>query len=133
VTARDRIPPQVRAAGALVAGQGLAALGFGVFLVAAAGGAALSLGAVLGEAALFAIVGIVLAALGIGLVRGGRGARTPAIVVQLLLLPVVYSLIGPSQQLVAGIVTGVYVVATFLLLISEPSRRWAVAPYDRAP
>ena len=58
---------------------------------------------------------------------GGGGARTPAIVTQLLLLPVVYSLIGPSQELVLGIVSGVYVVGTFLLLISEPSRRWSMS------
>jgi hypothetical protein len=133
VTARDLVPRQVRAAGALVAGQGLAAIGFAAFLVAGASGASLSVGAVLGEAGLFTLIGIVLAGLGIGLARGGRGARTPAIVVQLLLLPVVYSLIGPSQQLVLGIVTGVYVAGTFLLLISEPSRRWAAAPYDPTP
>jgi hypothetical protein len=68
-------------------------------------------------------------------VTGRRGARTPAIVTQLLLLPVVYSLIGPSQQLVLGIAAGVYVIGTFLLLISERSRMWALAPYspDRSP
>src|SRR5690606_22344720 len=50
-----------------------------------------------------------------------------AIVTQLLLLPVVYTLIGPSRQLLAGIVAGVYVAGTFLLLISEPAMEWAVA------
>jgi hypothetical protein len=60
------------------------------------------------------------------LVAGRRWARTPAIVTQLLLLPVVYTLIGPSQQLLLGIVAGVYVVATFLLLISEASRNWSM-------
>ena len=67
------------------------------------------------------------------LATGRRGARTPAIVTQLLLLPVVYSLIGPSQQLLLGIAAGIDVVATFLLLISERSREWATAPYSREP
>jgi len=74
----------------------------------------------------FVIVGVALAAVGLGLVAGRRWARTPAIVTQLLLLPVVYTLIGPSQQLLLGIVAGVYVAGTFLLLISEPSRNWSM-------
>jgi hypothetical protein len=61
-----------------------------------------------------------------GLVTGRRWARTPAIVTQLLLLPVVYSLIGPSQQLVLGLVAGVVVAAAFMLLISERSRAWSM-------
>jgi hypothetical protein len=59
-------------------------------------------------------------------VTGRRWARTPAIVTQLLLLPVVYSLIGPSRQLVLGIVAGAFVVTTFMLLISERSREWSM-------
>ena len=62
--------------------------------------------------------------IGAALSTGRRGARTPAIVTQLLLLPVVYSLIGPSRQLLLGIAAGIYVVVTFLLLISERSREW---------
>ena len=67
-----------------------------------------------------------LLAVGVGLLVGRRWARTPAIVTQLLLLPVVYSLVGESRQLVLGIITGVYVAATFLLLISERSRGWSM-------
>lgn len=134
-TDRLRPPPQVRTAGALVGGQGLAAVFFAVLLAARslaapAGPGALPIGSVLGQAALFVLFGAALAGVGIGLIRGRRGARTPAIVAQLLLLPVVYSLIGPSQQLVAGLLTGAYVVVTFLLLISEPSRQWAAEPYE---
>jgi hypothetical protein len=88
---------------------------------------------VLGEVGYFAVIGIALAFIGAALATGRRGARTPAIVTQLLLLPVVYSLIGPSRQVVLGIVAGLYVVATFLLLISERSRAWATAPYSREP
>ena len=50
-----------------------------------------------------------------------------------LVASVVYSLIGPSRQLVLGVAAGIYVVATFLLLISERSRAWATAPYSREP
>ena len=79
------------------------------------------------------ILTTVLGIIGAALATGRRGARTPAIVIQLLLLPVVYSLIGPSRQLLLGIAAGIYVVLTFLLLISERSREWATAPYSREP
>ena len=120
-------PVQIRIAGALVALQALAALAFAIVIGVQASSLDLPLTAVLGQTAYFAVIGLALLGVGIGLVRGRRGARTPAIVTQLLLLPVVYSLIGPSQELVLGIVSGVYVAGTFLLLISEPSRQWSMS------
>ncbi|WP_225924620.1 hypothetical protein [Pseudonocardia abyssalis] len=119
-------PPQVRWAGVSVVVQGAAGLVFAVLLVLRSGSADLPVGFVLGEAAYFAVIGAALAAVGVGLVRGRRWSRTPAIVAQLLLLPVVYSLIGPSQQLVLGLVTGAVVFVTFMLLISERSREWSM-------
>lgn len=118
-------PPQVRAAGVIVAVQGLLGVVFAVLLAVRASTADLPVGFVLGEAGYFAVIGVALAVIGVGLVAGRRWARTPAIVTQLLLLPVVYSLIGPSQQLVLGIVAGVVVFVAFMLLISERSREWS--------
>jgi hypothetical protein len=116
----------VRVAGALVGVQALLAVVFAAFLVLRASSAELPVSFVLGEAAYFAVIGAALLAVGLGLLTGRRWARTPAIVTQLLLLPVVYSLIGPSRQLVLGVVAGAYVITTFLLLISEPSRTWSM-------
>jgi hypothetical protein len=117
-------PRQVRLAGVLVGVEGLLSLAFAAALVARAFAPDAVVGAVLGEAAYFVVVGAALAAVGIGLVIGKRWARTPAIVTQLLLLPVVYSLLGPSHQLLLGAVAGAFVITTFLLLISEASRAW---------
>jgi hypothetical protein len=119
-------PPQVRVAGALVALQALASLGFAAALAIGASAAALPLGAVLGEAAYFVIIGAALLAVGIGLLIGRRWARTPAIVAQLLLLPVVYTLLSTRGQLISGIAAGVFVATTFMLLISERSRQWSM-------
>jgi hypothetical protein len=124
----DPPPPQVRLAGVLVGLEGLGAVLFAV--VVGFGAQSQSFGSVLGEVGSFAVIGLAVVFVGGALLTGRRGARTPAIVTQLLLLPVVYSLIGPSQQLVLGIAAGVYVVAAFLLLISERSRTWALAPYS---
>ncbi|TCK20592.1 hypothetical protein [Pseudonocardia endophytica] len=124
---RQAAPQNVRVAGALVALQGAVGAAFGAVFGAralAASGPAVGYG--LAEAAFFLLIGAAVAAVGAALVRGHRGVRTPAIVVQLLLLPVVYSLIGPSRQLVWGIVTGLVVILTFLLLISDQSRRWSM-------
>jgi hypothetical protein len=127
----DTPPPQIRVAGLLVGLQGVAAVAFAILV--GIQDSTLPLGSVLGEVGYFAVIGIALVFIGAALFTGRRGARTPAIVTQLLLLPVVYSLIGPSRQLVLGVAAGIYVVATFLLLISERSRAWATAPYSREP
>jgi hypothetical protein len=122
-------PRKVRLAGVLVGLQGLLALGFAVALVVRAltvEGTGLLVRDIVGEAGYFVVVGAALVAVGVGLVGGRRWARTPAIVAQLLLLPVVYTLLGPSRQLLLGIVAGVFVAGTFLLLISEASRTWAM-------
>ncbi|HEY0814403.1 MAG TPA: hypothetical protein VGE11_14085 [Pseudonocardia sp.] len=124
----DRPPPQVRLAAVLVGLEGVVSLAFAVVIGIQTQGQ--PLGSVLGELGYFVVIGLAVVFVGATLMVGRRGARTPAIVTQLLLLPVVYSLIGPSQQLVLGIAAGVYVVLTFLLLISERSRMWAMAPYS---
>ena len=120
-------PQNVRVAGVLVALQGAAAVVIAlVFAVRAFGTQGPALGYGLAEAAFFLLIGAAVVAVGAGLVRGRRGVRTPAIVIELLLLPVVYSMLGPSKQILLGIVTGAVVVLTFLLLISDQSRRWSM-------
>jgi hypothetical protein len=128
----DLPPPPVRAAGALVGLQALAAAAFTVALVVRAGATDLGVGPVLAEAGFFLLVTAVVGAVGVGLLRGRRWARTPALVTQLLLLPVVYSLIGPSRQVVLGLVSGALVFAAFMLLVNERSRLWSMG-VDRAP
>jgi hypothetical protein len=122
-------PRQVRLAGVLVGVQGLLGLGFAAALVVralTADGGGMRVGAIIGEAGYFVLIGAALVAVGAGLGTGRRWARTPAIVTQLLLLPVVYTLLGPSRQLLLGIVAGVFVAGTFLLLISEAARTWSM-------
>ena len=120
----------MRAAGALVGLEALAAAAFTAVLAVRSGTAELGVGAVLAEAGFFLLVAVALGAVSVGLWTGRRWARTPAIVTQLLLLPVVYSLLGPSHQLLIGLVAGAVVVAAFLLLISERSRAWSMGAAD---
>ena len=123
---RGAPPAPVRIAGVLVGLQALAAGAFTVALVARAATASARLGLVLGEAAFFLLVTVALGAVAAGLLTGRRWARTPALVTQLLLLPVVYSLIGPSRQVVLGLAAGVVVFAALMLLLNERSRLWSM-------
>lgn len=128
VPVRPDVPPPapVRLAGVLVALEGLLGLAFAVALLVRTTTTAFPVTDVLGEAAFFAVLGFAVAGVGAGLLAGRRGARTPAIVTQLLLLPVVYSLLGPSRQLLIGIAAGALVLGAFLLLISERAKAWSM-------
>ena len=116
----------MRAAGALVGLQALAAAAFTVALVLRVGATPVGAGPVLGEAGFFLLVTAAIGAVAVGLLIGRYWARTPALVIQLLLLPVVYSLVGPSRQAVLGLTAGVLVFATFMLLLNERSRLWSM-------
>ena len=129
-------PTTVRAAGALVGLQALAAAVFTGALVVRAGSTPAGVGPVLGEAGFFLLVAVALGAVATGLLTGRLWARTPALVTQLLLLPVVYSLLS-SRQALAGVVCGVWVFAAFMLLLNERSRLWSMGvspdPARRTP
>jgi hypothetical protein len=121
----------VRAAAALVALQGLAGVGFAGYLVVNGASAAQGTGAVLPEAGLFLVIGAAVLALARGLARGRFWARTPAIVVQLLLLPVDWSLLMTAHRVVAGLLAGALLLATLALLMCPPARDWALDLDDR--
>lgn len=86
-----------------------------------------------GTAAWFAILGGAVLAAGIALLLGKRWGRAIAIVAQLLLLPVAWSLLTDSHQLFFGILLGVVVVAALGCLFSGPTSRWMEAQYGEEP
>lgn len=125
--ARAVVPENVKVAGILVAVQGVVGVVVAVVLgVRAVGAEGPRVYYGFAEAGIFLLMAGAVAGLGYGLVRGVHGCRTPAIVIQLLLFPVIYYTLGPSRQLFWGIVCGLYVLLTFLMLISEQSRRWSM-------
>ena len=118
-------PRPVRLAGASVVLEGLFGVGFGVYVLVRGAEASLSLRAVLGESATFLVMGGIVVAIGIGLLRGRFWSRTPGIVVQAVLLLSAYSMLGPSRQVLVGALVAALVIATLMLLLSEPARRWS--------
>ncbi|WP_418344894.1 hypothetical protein [Rhodococcus pyridinivorans] len=130
-TPRSSVPSTVRAAGWLVVLEGVVAMGFAVYSIirAASGEHDQSVTNGYGFALwLFILFGGVLAG-GIALVRGVRWGRAVAILAQLLLLPVVWSLLTDSNQPVIGTVLALVVVPTLVLLFSPPTSRWLAHEY----
>lgn len=112
-------PRPVRAAGGLVAVQGAAGL-VAAAVLAAGGRGALPLG----TAAYFAAIGAALVAVGVALVRGRYGARTPAVVAQLLLLGVAWYAGGPSGRPEYGVPAALFCVVVLGLLFSPSATAW---------
>lgn len=125
------VPPATfRAAGVLVAVEGLVALVAAVVLLTRAlGGVEDEAANGYGTAGWFAVIGAAVGAAGIALVVGQRWGRAIALVVQLLLLPVVWALLTDSHQPLYGALLGVGVIAILVLLFSPPSSRWMAAQY----
>lgn len=118
-------PRPVRSAGVLVGLQGLAGVVIaGWLLVAALRGTSgpVPIGA---TAAWLAGFGVILLIVGVNLVRGRHGARTPAVVAQLLLLGVCWYAAGPSSQPAYGVPAAVFCVGVLVLLFCPAALRWA--------
>ena len=70
-------------------------------------------------------------AAGVALFIGRRWGRAIAIVAQVLLLPVAWSLLTDSDQPACGALLGVVVVATLVLLFSSrAANQWMAAQYS---
>ncbi len=117
----------VRIAGVLVGVQGLAGFGYAIaVLVGAFTHTRGAVGNLYAEAAFFAVMGAAVVAVAVGLLRGQPWTRTPATVLQLLFLGIAWYVFGPSGQVVVGVVTAVFCVATLVLLFTRPARAWAI-------
>ncbi|NLE82497.1 MAG: hypothetical protein GX610_23540 [Rhodococcus sp.] len=127
-------PRTVRCAGALVTLEGTVAVGVAVALVIRGLlGHEEAFISGYGTAAWFAILGGAVLAAGIALLIGKRWGRAIAVVAQLLLLPVAWSLLTDSHQLFFGVLLGVVVVGALGCLFSGPTSRWMEAQYGEEP
>lgn len=111
-----RRPPQLTAAAALAAVEGLAALGFGVIEIAQVR----LFRAVVGVGVAFFMIAfaVLLLVAARGLLQVRRWARAPVVVVQLIMLPVGWSFRGGQTTWVA--VAMIIVAIITLLLILHP-------------
>ncbi|WP_007024215.1 hypothetical protein [Saccharomonospora iraqiensis] len=126
---RDAISPaprEVRLAGALTALPGFALLAFGVLVALNAGASPLTGVAVAAEAAYFGVLAAGVLACAVGLLLGRTWARSPAVVVSLILTGVGWYATGPSDQPGFGIPVMAAGVAVLVLLFRRASRAWVL-------
>lgn len=125
------VPSAIRTAGALAVTEGAAGIVLAVAMVVLVGSGMLGLATVLATAGFFALLAAGVVVVGVGLLRGRRWARAPAIVVQVLLLPVAYTLLSGGQRgalgVLAGLATGAVVIVSLVLLLSRAAKAWAAA------
>jgi hypothetical protein len=117
-------PPQLLAAAAFAALEGLVALGFGVveiFQVRLTR-------AVVGIGVAFFMVGfaVLLGVAARGLLHGRRWARSPVVVVQLIMLPVGWSFRGGQTTWVAVVMITVALITLVLVLHPRSTRALVV-------
>jgi hypothetical protein len=123
-------PGQVRAAAAIIAAEALALVVAALILIGkTVFGHPDSLGRALSDAG-FALAGAALLALGArGLIRLSPAARTPVLVLEILAIPVSYSLAFQADRVTYGGPILVAAIAVIYLLFTPPAR----AALDRGP
>lgn len=135
-SAAPSAPPRtVRAAGGIVAFEGLVGFVFGLaVLVRTVGGHEVAGINGYATAGWFIVLfGAVLAA-GTALLTGRRGGRGAGIITQVLLAPFAFSLLGQSHRIGWGIAVLVVIVPAFVLLIHPRTTAWLeTARGSRAP
>ncbi|MGY4102405.1 hypothetical protein ACW2Q0_23045 [Nocardia sp. R16R-3T] len=128
------VPVTVRGAGGLVALEGAVAVVVAIVLVVRGLlGHDQSAASGYGTAAWFGILGGAVSAAGIGLFLGHRWGRAIAVIAQVLLLPVTWSLLTDSHQPVLGALLGIVVVSALALLFAPASNRWMAEAYGIEP
>ncbi|PWV79285.1 hypothetical protein [Nocardia neocaledoniensis] len=128
------IPTAIRVAGALVTFEGLVGVITAIVLVVRAlTGHDQSVASGAGTAIWFGVLfGGVLAA-GVGLLRGKRWGRAIAVIAQVLLLPVAWSLLTDSHQPLWGTLLAIVVVGALGALFAPASSRYMAQDYGEIP
>ncbi|MEU8898386.1 hypothetical protein [Nocardia sp. NPDC048505] len=128
------VPGTVRGAGALVALEGAVAVTVAIVLIVRGLlGHDQTATSGYGTAAWFGILGGAVLAAGLGLLTGHRWGRAIAVIAQILMLPVSWSLLTDSHQPVYGTLLGLVALASLGLLFAPPSNRWMTEGYGVDP
>lgn len=127
----DAVPRTVRLAGLLTALQAVAGFVFVVALLIRS--TAPDLGTVgtlsrndtFGEAGYFGVLSAAVLAVGLGLCCGKHWARTPTLLLQVLLIGVAWYAFGPSGQPLIGVAIGLPPLVVLWLLFNRVGRAWS--------
>lgn len=114
----------MRAAAASIGLQALGIVGFGVSVVLSATVDGTSIGPALAQGAYFVVLALFVAAVAAGLFRGHRWARTPGIVIEIIVSAIGLWLAFPSDRLGWGLALALLGIVTGYLLVSPASNLW---------
>ncbi|SFS40062.1 hypothetical protein [Saccharopolyspora flava] len=129
--ATETVPRTVRIAGLLTTLQAVAGLVFVVALLIRStstdlgGVGQLERGETWGEAGYYTLLAAGVLAAGIGLIKGKHWARTPALLLQLLLLGTAWYATGPSGRPLIGLIIAVPAIAVLWFLFNRQGREWS--------
>lgn len=130
----DKISPaprEVRLAGAITALPGLTMIAFAVMLLTGLGDPASGpSNNVFAEVGYYLVIGAGTLACAAGLLLGKTWARSPGVVVALLLVGVGWYTGGPGGQPLYGVPIGLLGVGVLVLLFRRPARAWALGMTD---
>lgn len=127
----EAVPRAVRIAGVLTTLQAVAAFAFVAALLVR--GTASDLGQrgtlspvdLYGEAGYYAVLAAGVLAAGIGLLKGKHWARTPSLLLQLLLLGTAWYALGPSGRPLIALVIAAPAIAVLWFLFNREGREWS--------
>ncbi|WP_139794748.1 hypothetical protein [Saccharomonospora piscinae] len=124
-------PRQVRIAGALTALPGFALLGFAVLLGLNAGDEpAMSGGSLVAEIIYYVALAAGVLACAVALLLGKTWARSPALVVNLVVIGIGWYAAGPSDQAGFGVPIMIVGAVVVVQLFRRPSRAWVLGQQD---
>ncbi|MDT8911572.1 hypothetical protein [Amycolatopsis sp. PS_44_ISF1] len=124
------VPAEVRLAGVLTAVPGLGLLVLGIVLLVRGLQAPPQAGNnIWAEFATYVVLSLAFLAASTGLVLGRTWARSPGVVVALLLVGVGWYVLGPSGRPVWGVPIAGFGVAALVLLFRRPARAWALGQH----
>lgn len=125
----DKISPaprEVRVAGAIAALPGFILMAFGFLLLAASFNTPEMTSGVYAQVGYYVVLGLATAACAGGLLLGKTWARSPVVVIALIMIGVGWYVTGPSGQAGFGVPVIIGGVAILVLLFRRPSRAWAL-------
>lgn len=126
----ETVPRTVRVAGVLTTLQATAGFVFVIALLIRSTSAVGGVGEfgptqTYGEAGYFTLLSAGVLTAGIGMLKGKHWARTPALLLQLILLGIAWYATGPSGQPLIGLALAVPAIAVLWFMFNREGRRWS--------